>query len=247
MDYDLKPAPHVVPDWLPEMSSPHWQETPFDPWFGPFLKTLRSELAHGSSEFGTALMLFTLAVNIRAKRILEIGRCRGFSTYALASGLAFNEMNWTEARHNKQRPDVDYEVYEDCAHGVLHSVDLIPQANATQLIAQSNFLGNYVMFHNMPSGAFDAATYGPFDLVFIDGDHSYDGCLADVKHFVPHVRPGGYFILHDYFGWYGPQGENNSPIKRVIESHLLAFQHLLIDTGYQSYVIFRNQEQMNGS
>jgi Methyltransferase domain len=234
MEYDLKPGPSV-PNWLPEMSPPHPQLTPFDPWFGEFLGTLRSELAHGSSEFGTALMLFTLAVNVRATRILEIGRCRGLSTLALAGALRFNDVGWTEAPHNK-RPDVDYLRYEYSSLHVLYSVDLIPQANAEQLISQTK-LTPYVKYVNMPSSDFQPD--GLYDLVFIDGDHSYEGCLADVKRYVPYVRNGGYFVLHDYFGWYDKDGKNNSPIKRVIDEHLLDFEHLLIDTGYQSYVIFR--------
>lgn len=45
------------------------------------------------------------------------------------------------------------------------------------------------------------------DLLFIDGDHTYIGCKSDVIRYVPWLRPGGYFILHDYFGWYDLQGK----------------------------------------
>jgi predicted O-methyltransferase YrrM len=36
------------------------------------------------------------------------------------------------------------------------------------------------------------------DLLFIDGDHSYEGALADLSGFVPKIRPGGILLLHDY-------------------------------------------------
>ena len=82
---------------------------------------------------------------------------------------------------------------------------------------------------------------GAFDLVFIDGDHAYAQCQTDVTRYVPAIRPGGYFVLHDYFGWYDAGGKNNSPVKKVIGEVIAAnrFEHLLIDTGYQSFVIFR--------
>jgi predicted O-methyltransferase YrrM len=37
----------------------------------------------------------------------------------------------------------------------------------------------------------------PLDLLFIDGDHSYDGVAADFETYVPLVRRGGIVALHD--------------------------------------------------
>jgi predicted O-methyltransferase YrrM len=36
------------------------------------------------------------------------------------------------------------------------------------------------------------------DLIFIDGDHSYEGTRADVARFAPLVREGGRLVLHDH-------------------------------------------------
>lgn len=36
------------------------------------------------------------------------------------------------------------------------------------------------------------------DFVFIDADHSYQGCLADIEAWAPKVRPGGWLCGHDY-------------------------------------------------
>lgn len=35
------------------------------------------------------------------------------------------------------------------------------------------------------------------DFVFIDADHSYEGCLSDIKAWFPKVRSGGYITGHD--------------------------------------------------
>ena len=37
------------------------------------------------------------------------------------------------------------------------------------------------------------------DLLYIDGDHSIEGCLADFKLFSPHLNPGGFIVLHDIY------------------------------------------------
>lgn len=37
----------------------------------------------------------------------------------------------------------------------------------------------------------------PIDLLFIDGDHSFDGCFTDINAWVPFVRRGGVVMFHD--------------------------------------------------
>jgi hypothetical protein len=38
---------------------------------------------------------------------------------------------------------------------------------------------------------------GHFDLVLVDGDHSYEGAMADLENVWPLVRPGGCVVFHD--------------------------------------------------
>lgn len=45
-----------------------------------------------------------------------------------------------------------------------------------------------------------AARAGRVDLLFIDGDHSYEGCLADWKAYAPLLAPGARVAFHDV-GW----------------------------------------------
>lgn len=48
--------------------------------------------------------------------------------------------------------------------------------------------------------SFDAAERltGPYDFVFLDADHSYDGCKADIEAWSKKVTPGGWLGGHDY-------------------------------------------------
>jgi len=43
-----------------------------------------------------------------------------------------------------------------------------------------------------------AALRGTVDLIFIDGDHSYEGCRADIEAWAPFVKPGGVMAFHDF-------------------------------------------------
>jgi len=39
---------------------------------------------------------------------------------------------------------------------------------------------------------------GLIDMIFIDGDHSYEGCSGDIEAWHNHVKPGGIIAIHDY-------------------------------------------------
>lgn len=211
-----------------------------DGYFGDFFGLMRKALVAGGSELGLGMTLFSLVVSIRATRIIEIGRFKGFSTLCLASALRFIDIGWQEPQQHKQRPDINYSEFEAPKKRQLLSIDPFPTKEAEKLILEAN-LENYVEFINARSD--EVTIDGLVDLIFIDGDHSYEGCKADVFNYVPwYLRPGGYFILHDYYGWYDSEGNNNSPVKQVIDELIAEelFEHILIDTGYQSFTVFRN-------
>lgn len=39
----------------------------------------------------------------------------------------------------------------------------------------------------------------PIDLLFIDGNHSYDGVISDSRIWTPSVKKGGVVVWHDYY------------------------------------------------
>ena len=43
----------------------------------------------------------------------------------------------------------------------------------------------------------------PIDLLFIDGNHTYEGVRDDIASWLPFVRDGGVVIFHDYGSWAG--------------------------------------------
>lgn len=89
----------------------------------------------------------------------------------------------------------------------------------------------------------DAATrlavedYLPFDFLFIDGDHSYEGCLQDWKDYRKVVKPGGIVAFHDVS--YGTVREPDSEIGcgKVFES-IEGFQKERIDIVHGIGIVY---------
>lgn len=52
----------------------------------------------------------------------------------------------------------------------------------------------------MRTTSVEAAAMAPawFDLIFLDGEHTYEALSADMKAWWPHLLPGGIFSGHDY-------------------------------------------------
>ena len=208
-------------------------------FFGRHLSIMEKCVQAGGSELGLGISLFSLAVSIHAQRVIEIGRFKGFSTFCLASALRYLDRDPSTPAAHRQRPDVDYAEFEAPKRRVLISIDPCPTQDAYDLIAHEG-LTPYLIWVNQGSQA--VCVDGLADLIFIDGDHTYEGCKRDVEAYVPrNLRPGGYFVLHDYFGWYDDRGRNGSPIKAVIDELAAGgrYEHLLVDTGYMSFAVFR--------
>lgn len=44
----------------------------------------------------------------------------------------------------------------------------------------------------------DWRLHWPIDLVFVDGDHTYEGAAGDLLGWFPFLKPGGFISIHDY-------------------------------------------------
>ena len=207
-------------------------------YYGEFLSALREAVSVKGSELALGINLFGLVVSCRAQTAVEIGRYKGFSTLALAGGLRFVDYGWNEPADHQQRIEIDYQALHQPKRRTLYSIDQSARPEAQARI-ERNGLSKYVEFINGDSHTVPLEVTA--DVLFIDGDHSYEGCSADLDRFVPMLRRGGYLILHDYFGYFDSRGTNGSPVKTLCDELAAAggFEHLLIDTLYMSFVVLR--------
>lgn len=66
------------------------------------------------------------------------------------------------------------------------------------------------------AGAIEGA---PFDFVFIDADHTYEGCRADILAWGPKVKPGGLLCGHDYD--FGTEPAQYPGVRRAVDELLI--------------------------
>jgi hypothetical protein len=80
----------------------------------------------------------------------------------------------------------------------LFDLDFSPLFNANSEVANHPcvkiHLGN-------SSEAMQGLPSSHFDWIYIDGDHSYEGCKADINAAMQIIKPGGILIFNDYVLW----------------------------------------------
>jgi len=127
--------------------------------------------------------LFGLVRQMKARKVIEIGRYKGGSTLVIAAAMDGEGQFWSidlgdkEARlHDRSlcRP-FDEQIADACARLGLKVNLLVGDSRTIQVDT------------------------GEVDLVFIDGDHSYEGVKSDFERFGKRVRIGGGVLFDDAF------------------------------------------------
>jgi predicted O-methyltransferase YrrM len=140
------------------------------------------ELNHGvaSLSFDEAAHLFRLARSLGPATIVEIGRFKGGSTLVFAAAKHPDATLWSFDLPGERAPGIEGE-----------------EVDAEIASALARF-GRDGGVHLVRADSRTAAhPDGGCDLVFIDGDHSYEGVRADFEHWRGAVRPGGHLLFHD--------------------------------------------------
>jgi predicted O-methyltransferase YrrM len=141
-----------------------------------------SQLNHAiaSLRFDEAALLFGLVRSLGPATIAELGRYKGGSTVVIAAAMAEGSELWSYDLHvgGADAPpgdELDRELSDALARlGLSDGVRLLVADTRT---------------------ADPPPT--PCDLVFVDGDHSYEGARADVERWRGFLRPGGHMLFHD--------------------------------------------------
>ena len=161
--------------------------------------------------------LFTVARQAR-RGILEIGRLNGGSVFVMACAA----------------PNVP-----------IYSIDCAPQNDELlrALFAQHGIGDNVRLIVGDSHSKHPQVT--DIDVLFIDGDHSYQGCMGDIVNWYDHLVVRGHLLFHDaYCGHWGVQDaiadfmDGHSELQ-VILPPFIGAHHWLYPTGSMAHLIKR--------
>lgn len=114
----------------------------------------------------------------------EIGACSGSTTYAINNFLAFKELLIIDD-NGEENPDFYITQRRNLErHQILKSiprVEIIGSSHEERVVARAKQI----------------TESNKLDVLFIDGDHSYEGVRQDTHSFYDCVRDGGYILFHD--------------------------------------------------
>jgi predicted O-methyltransferase YrrM len=141
-----------------------------------------NQLNHGvaSLQIDEAALLYRLARNATGGPFAEIGRFKGGSTFVFASALPEGAELWSYDFHVALRPDMPGAVLDAELRSALERYGLADKVHL--LVADSRTV-------DPPPE--------PLELLFVDGDHSYEGARADYERWSAFVRPAGHLLFHD--------------------------------------------------
>lgn len=168
--------------------------------WGEFLRVARHFKADDMGSLAERGYLFQLASDLPADaRVIEIGSWMGASTCFIAGGLK-GAQPMIYAVDNFQGQST---CGEDAAWYQRHFRQL--GANTTLEMFRANFdalgfspRGEPVISDSLAAAQTLAAKRGAIDFIFIDGDHSYEACRADIAAWTPFVKRGGVIAFHDF-------------------------------------------------
>jgi predicted O-methyltransferase YrrM len=141
-----------------------------------------NQLNHGvaSLQVDEAALLYRLARDATDGPFAEIGRFKGGSTFILASALPDGVELWSYDLHVALRADMPGEQLDGELGAALARYGL--ERKVHLIVGDSRKV-------EPPSTT--------LEVLFIDGDHSYEGAKADFERWSAYVRPGGHVLLHD--------------------------------------------------
>lgn len=166
-----------------------------------------------SLSFRQAAYLYGLVRQLRATKVIEVGRYKGGSTLTIAAAMAPDGRLWSldigEKEHRlrdaaTQRP-YDQQIADALQRYGLHAELLIGDSRTMEVDT------------------------GEVDLVFIDGDHSYEGARSDFDRFGRRVRVGGAVLFDDAISE-DPTDPNDATVGRVVREALNQGQFELTKT-----------------
>jgi predicted O-methyltransferase YrrM len=141
-----------------------------------------NQLNHGiaSLQLDEAALLYRVAREAGPGTLAEIGRFRGGSTLIAAAAMHGEAELWSYDLHVPLRPDLP---------GDLLDRELLAALRRYGLDSRVHLVVGDSRTAELPPP--------PVVLLFVDGDHSYEGARADYERWRDAIAPGGHLLFHD--------------------------------------------------
>jgi len=141
---------------------------------------------------GNLLLMYALTVGYKARRVLEIGTADGTSTLAFLK--AASEIGGYVMSIDQQNCD--------CAHFLVNQFGFDPLWIFKR--GDSHILLKELLQEK-----------AEFDLILIDGDHSYQGAKQDIIDSCALLKPDGLLLIHDCY--FAREGDGEGTAKSILE------------------------------
>ena len=140
-------------------------------------------------------VLYTMATQTKGLgAVVEIGTCAGKSAIALGYGR------------------------QSTGRAPIHSIDIVEHPSLRDNLHRAG-VEDFVRCSLLGSERSARDWLEPIELLWIDGDHSYNGVLRDIRAWAHHVVPGGVLAFHDYPA---PGGDSLGDVGRAVYQTILA-------------------------
>lgn len=149
----------------------------------------------------------------------EVGSFKGGSACVLARGMARRGKALALSCHDLFAP------FE--AEGSTHDIDRhFDEAVRGWGVPATKVKGDSRATHAVHADA-------SLDYVFIDGDHSYEGAAADIRNFLPKLKPGGWMVVQDVI----------REVARALDDAVPPdMPRMLVSPPYGHYVMFMHRD-----
>ena len=153
-------------------------------------------------------------------KILEIGSWHGKSTRALAEntkGVVYAVDTWYGSDNEPQNHGSAYLLKGD--HAIMEFY-----RNNFDLISSGKIMP--IRMHSANACDTLKKLGVKFDMVFIDGDHTYEGCKSDIVNTKDLMEEGALVCGHDYAAWVGVKQAVDELLPEVKVTHTIWQKHL---------------------
>jgi predicted O-methyltransferase YrrM len=155
--------------------------------------------------------------------IVEIGAYRGASTVALALGVQSSGRGHVYSID----PHKDF-------RGVLGGVFSPEDHLAFEVAIHKHNVAEWVSHHCSDSSSVAQGWTEKIDLLWIDGDHSYEGVATDLKLWLPYISDGGILVLDDH--------SPGSEVEEAVRDHLPFSRYISIERIGDALILRRTSE-----